>query len=80
MMPYYSLIGSATNQANIMKTSTARQHANAYMTTGKQTWSVVGKWQAAETARTMHTGLTYRQAKASARAIREAGGYADAVQ
>ena len=64
-----------------MKTVTARQNANAYMTsTGQQVWSVVGKWNAADAEHTMHAGLTHRQAKASARAIREACGYANVIK
>ena len=64
-----------------MNTTTARQHANAYMSNaGPKVWAVVGKWDAADALRTMHTGLTNRQAKASARAIREACGYANVVK
>jgi hypothetical protein len=64
-----------------MKTTTAQQHANAYMTSiGPKVWAVVGKWNATDAERTMHTGLTHRQAKASARAIREAFGYASVVK
>jgi hypothetical protein len=64
-----------------MKTTTAQQHANAYITSvGQKVWAVVGKWNAAESTRSMHTGLTYRQAKSTARAIREAFGYADVVK
>jgi hypothetical protein len=64
-----------------MNINTTRQFANAFATSaGPQIWEVVGKWNAAEAVRTMHTGLTYRQAKASARAIREACGYANVVK
>ena len=64
-----------------MKTYTAKQHANAYMSnTGPKVWSVVGKWAAVDAERTMHSSLTYRQATASARAIREACGYANVVK
>jgi hypothetical protein len=64
-----------------MKTTTARQHAKAYMSnTGPRVWDVVGKWKSSDATHTMYAGLTSRQAKASARAIREACGYAIAVK
>jgi hypothetical protein len=64
-----------------VKASTAGQMANAFMkNTGPKEWSVVGKWKLSDTDHTMHTGMTYRQAKATARAIREAFGYANVVK
>jgi len=64
-----------------MKTATARQHAEAFMVNaGPKVWAVVGKWDAAEPVRPMQAGLTYRQARATARAIREACGYANVVK
>ena len=64
-----------------MKASTARQHINAYAcNTGPKVWCVVGKYEAGQPVRTMLSGLTYRQAKANARAIKESCGYADVVR
>lgn len=63
-----------------MTAAATRQFLNASTATGPATWSVVGKWTAGESVRTIYSNLTYRMAKAMARSMRNACGYANVVR
>jgi hypothetical protein len=64
-----------------MRQATAAQLANAtFANVGQKVWSVVGKWSATEQTRTLARGMNYREAKATARSIREACGFANVVK
>ncbi len=61
-----------------MTNNTARQLLNATAAKrGPAVWRVVGKRNSADHVKPLYIGLTYREAVALARAVREGFGWAD---